>query len=85
MRAIIREAYGAAFSKMMIMTTAFVAFGWIASLGMGRVAMPKKQKKDVNGSIQEKHAAPVIELTRMGSSQHNSDNASSSEKALSQR
>lgn len=69
---------------MMIMTTAFVAFGWIASLGMGRVVLPKKQRKDVNGSIQEKNSTPVIELTRMGSSQHNSDNASNSEKALSQ-
>ncbi|KAF8884284.1 MFS general substrate transporter [Gymnopilus junonius] len=53
-RAIIRQAYGAAFSKMMIVTTALVAVGYVASLGMGRVVMTKKQKAKSKKEEQEK-------------------------------
>lgn len=54
---IVRQAYGAAFSRMMIATTALVAVGFIASLFTVRVKLNKKVKAKKSDETDEAAAA----------------------------
>ncbi|EPQ52775.1 MFS general substrate transporter [Gloeophyllum trabeum ATCC 11539] len=49
-QAIVRMAYGEAFSSMMIATTALVAMGFLSSLFAGPVPLGKKSKRGDNGT-----------------------------------